>query len=504
MKIIDNGVVPNVLLLLNSVVAIIYISWWFYFPHVVNIYVYSLLFFGEIYHVIMALGFWFTVWKRKEIDRKVSNRNNGLVIVFITVAGEPVDVVEQTARAALEMDYPDFKVCILNDGFIAEKDNWKMIDDLAKKIGVQCITRKSGTGAKAGNINNGLRETSSDYIAILDADMVPHKDFLSKLMPYFEDEKVAFVQSPQYYKNQNKNEITRGSWEQQNFFFGPILRGKDKLNSAFLCGTNVVLSRKALVEVGGINEKSIAEDFLTSYYLHKKKWKSVYYPNVLCEGLAPEDLLSYYKQQHRWARGSLEILFRYNPFFRLGFTFSQRVQYFLSSLYYFNGLVVLIDITTPLLFLYFGIQPVSTSTQTFAIFFIPYMFLNLYTLYLVSRGSITFRAISFSQSSFFLQLSALFSLITGRKTKFEVTAKKQQQGNFIFLVYPHLIYTILAFIGVAINIDQFGSNPAVIANTAWAVFNIIMFTPFIKAAFKPNTIKEKAGVRVSNLAVGKT
>lgn len=503
MKKIDNGSVPNVLLLLNSAVAIIYISWWFYFPHVVNVYVYSLLFFGEIYHVIMALGFWFTVWNRKEIDRIVSNREKRSVIVFITVAGEPVDVVEQTARAALAMDYPNFKVCILNDGFIAGKDNWMAIDNLAKKIGVQCITRKSGTGAKAGNINNGLRETSSDYIAILDADMVPHSDFLSKLMPYFEDKKVAFVQSPQYYKNQNKNEITQGSWEQQNFFFGPILKGKDKLNSAFLCGTNVVLSRKALEEVGGINEKSIAEDFLTSFYLHKKKWKSVYYPNVLCEGLAPEDLLSYYKQQHRWARGSLEILFRYNPFFRLGFTFSQRVQYFLSSLYYFNGLVVLIDITTPLLFLYFGIQPVSTSTQTFAIFFIPYMFLNLYTIYLVSKGSITFRAISFSQSSFFLQITALFSLITGRKTKFEVTAKKQQQGNFIFLVYPHLIYTILAFIGVAINIDKFGSNPAVIANTAWAVFNIIMFTPFIKAAFKPGAVTEEAGVRANNLAVEK-
>jgi cellulose synthase (UDP-forming) len=494
MKKIENGSVPNMLLLLNSIVAIIYISWWFSFNHILNIYIYSLLFFGEIYHVIMALGFWFTIWQRKRNDYIVSLKNNESVIIFITVAGEPVDVVEETVRAAKEIDYSNFKVCILNDGYLAKKDNWEEIEKLAKRLGVRSITRKSGSGAKAGNINNGLKQTSSDFIVILDADMVPNKDFLSKLMPYFKDDKVAFVQSPQYYKNQNKNEITQGSWEQQNFFFGPIMRGKNNLNSAFLCGTNVVIRRKAIEEVGGINEKSIAEDFLTSFYLHKKKWKSIYYPNVLCEGLAPEDLLSYYKQQHRWARGSLEILFRYNPFFRFGFTLPQRIQYFLSSLYYFNGLIVLIDIITPLLFLYFGIQPVSTSTQIFALFFIPYMFLNLYTLYLISNGSITFRAISFSQSSFFLQLSALFSLITGRDTKFEVTSKRQRQGKFIFLVYPHLIYTILALIGIGINFSKFGTSPAVTTNSAWAIFNVIMFLPFIKAAFKPNSSEENVNI----------
>jgi cellulose synthase (UDP-forming) len=449
----------------------------------------------------MALGFWFTVWNRKEIEHKLTKPKEDSVIVLITVAGEPVSIVEETVKGALAMNYPNFKVCILNDSFVAGKENWRMIEKLASDLNVECITRKSGTGAKAGNINNGLNETKSDFIVILDADMVPHEDFLSKLMPYFQDEKVAFVQSPQYYKNQYKNVITQGSWEQQHFFFGPIMRGKDKLNSAFLCGTNVVIRRKALDEVGGINEKSIAEDFLTSFYLHKNKWKSIYYPYVLCEGLAPEDLLSYYNQQHRWARGSLEILFKYNPFFRLGFTFSQRIQYFLSSLYYFNGLIVLIDILTPLIFLYFGIQPVSASTQSFALFFIPYMFLNLYTLYLVSKGTITFRAISFSQSSFFLQISALVSLLTGRDTKFQVTAKKQKKGNFLFLIYPHLVYTILAFIGVAINFDKFGASPAVTTNTAWAIFNVIMFLPFMKAAFNINSVEENVKLQNRSLIV---
>lgn len=482
MKTLSQGKISNKLLLVNLLMALIYFSWWFYFPHIGNKYLYFLLFFGEIYHIIMALGFWFTIWNRK----KRSYRYHSIfpsIDVFITIATEPLSLLENTLKSVKNMDYPNYKVYVLNDGFLAGRKDWQQIEELAKRMGVICITRPKGGGAKAGNINNGLKYSSSELVAILDTDMEPHKNFLSKLVPYFSDNKIAFVQSPQYYRNYSENIITEAAWDQQNFFFGPIMIGKNNLNSAFLCGTNVLIRRKALKEVGGLNEKSIAEDFLTSFYLHKKGWKSIYFPEVLCEGLAPEDLLAYYKQQHRWARGSLEIVFRYNPFFRRGFTFSQRFQYFLSALYYFNGLIVLIDIIMPLLFLYFGVQPVTASTQSFALFFIPYMFFNLYTLYLVSDGKITFRAISFSQASWYLQLSALFQLLFRLNTKFSVTPKKKQKGNFVFLIYPHLIYTILALVGIVINFTRYGTSPEVTTNTAWALLNIIMFLPFMLSAF---------------------
>jgi cellulose synthase/poly-beta-1,6-N-acetylglucosamine synthase-like glycosyltransferase len=38
-------------------------------------------------------------------------------------------------------------------------------------------------------------------VAIFDCDHVPHADFLAKTVPYFADASVAFVQTPQYYKN---------------------------------------------------------------------------------------------------------------------------------------------------------------------------------------------------------------------------------------------------------------------------------------------------------------
>jgi len=90
-------------------------------------------------------------------------------------------------------------------------------------------------------------------------------------------------------------------------------------------------------------ETNIAEDFLTSLFVHSKGWKSVYVPEVLAEGLAPEDFMSYYKQQFRWARGSLEIIFKYNPLFNRGLSLSQKLQYLASASYYLSGVVFLLN-----------------------------------------------------------------------------------------------------------------------------------------------------------------
>ncbi len=237
-------------------------------------------------------------------------------------------------------------------------------------------------------------------------------------------------------------------------------------------------------------EDNIAEDFVTSMQVHKRGWKSFYTREVLCRGLAPEDMMAYYKQQLRWARGSMESLFINNPLFMKGLSWGQKIQYLNSSLYYFNGVVVLIDIIMPLLFLYWGLKPVMATSTSFALFFLPFMFMNLYTLSLASNGRLTFRAISFSQSSFGLQLLALKSIIFKQKMGFSVTPKQQQEGNFLHLAYPHLIYIALIIIGAVVAIRREGINPSVATNLAWGGFNTFMFLPFIAASYKWDKLTE--------------
>jgi cellulose synthase (UDP-forming) len=475
------GVIGKPALLLNAVMALAYFTVLAIGFQPGNHLLFYLLLAGEVFHLFQILGYCYTVWDSKQ-KAPFDPAYMPPVDVFITVAGEPVEIVRETAMAALAMQYPHFKVYLLNDGLVAKKDNWKDIDALALSLKIRAITRTVPGGAKAGNINHALAETTNPYVVIFDADHVPHPDFLKKTMGYFHDSKMGFIQTPQFYKNQSENQITEAAWDQQALFFGPIMRGKNRTNSAFMCGTNMVLNRKAVMEAGGMCETNIAEDFLTSLFVHEMGWKSFYVPEVLAEGLAPEDFLSYYKQQYRWGRGSLEVIFKYNPLLRRGLAPQQRLQYLISASYFLSGLVVLYDAILPLIFMFTGIIAVNTSTMELAIIFLPYIFMTLYTLQLSSNFSLSYKAIAFSISSFFLQLRAIAAVLLGQKTSFSVTSKQQLEGNFLYLTIPHLTYIVLAAAGLIVGLLRSGVSASLLANFAWVAVDVALFLPFIAAA----------------------
>lgn len=492
------------LLFLNLVLAAVYFIGITFFFQRGNEVLFWLLIAGEVFHLFQIYGYMSTVWSDKANYRFDPDFNKP-VDIYVTVTGEPTETVRETITAILAMDYPGkFHVYILNDGYVAKRENWKEAEELAAELGIHCITRKIPGGAKAGNINNALRTTHSPYFVVFDADHVPHPDFLREVMGYFVDPSMGFVQTPQFYKNQYDNLITMTSWMQQTLFFGPIMVGKNRLNSAFMCGTNMAISREAITQAGGMCETSIAEDFLSSLFVHAKGWKSVYIPKVLAEGLAPEDFLSYYKQQFRWARGSLEVIFRHNPFFMRGLSWTQRFQYVTSASYYLSGIVVLIDALLPLFFLFFGITAVTTSTMALAMIFVPYIFINLYTLQKTSNFTYTFYAIAFSLSSFFMQIRAVISVLTKQKVSFAVTGQQVFEGNFLYLVIPHIMYAVAVVSGIAFALWRDGVTASLLSNAAWAIVNLVVFLPFIYAAAPRGKRKQRRAARkAAKLAAAK-
>jgi cellulose synthase (UDP-forming) len=478
---LENTQVSKNILFLTNVLALGYFNVMLFFVPPGNVFLFWLLIVGEVFHLWQVLGLVMTVWdteSAKEFDPTFQPP----VDVLITVAGEPLEIVRQTSVAAKNMNYPNFRVYILNDGKVAGKDNWQEVENLAEVLGIGVITRSIAGGAKAGNINNGLRHTSSAFLAIFDADHVPDRDFLKKTMGYFFHPDVAFVQTPQYYKNYNQNLVTRGAWRQQELFFGAICKGKNATNSVFMCGTNMIFRREAIEEVGGMCETNIAEDFLTSLFVHAKGWKSVYVPEVLAQGLAPEDFLSYYKQQFRWARGSLEVIFYHNPLWMKSMTWGQKFQYLFSASYYLSGVVVLLNIMLPLFFFYFGAVPVIASSMVIPMIFLPYIFMVMFVLQKTSNFSYTFEALAFSIGSFYLQMMAIWGVLSGQKTSFSVTSKTKLSGNFLYLNNVHLAYIFLGLAGVSLAVSREGVSTSVITNTTWLALNIVAFGPFLLAS----------------------
>jgi cellulose synthase (UDP-forming) len=475
--------VPRWLLFAGAVAAAFYyyvIIFWF--PPG-NSLLYWALVAGQTFLIWQVLTYIHTVWntERRFFFNPLFRPR---VDVFITVTGEPVDIVEETARACLAMDYPKshLKVHILNDGLVAHRDNWKDMEILASRLGIDCITRTMPGGAKAGNINHGLHVTKNPFVVIFDADHAPHPDFLAKTMGYFARTKVAFVQTPQYYKNQESAYVAGAAWEQQELFFGPICKGKNNYNAAPMCGTNMVIRREALEGVGGMKEESIAEDFVTGIELHKRGWHSIYVPEILAEGLAPEDFLSYYKQQLRWARGSLDALFRFNLLGTFKLTFSQKLQYLSSVSFFVSGIVIMMNALFPLIFLFTGQMPFVVTTMTLAAVFLPYMFLTLYILQRSNGNRFTFNALAFAMGNFWIHVRALAAAMTGHKSTFSVTEKRGLEGDFLHLAVPSLVYFAVFIAAAIVGIAHNGLSPAVANNLAWGLFNCAVFIPVVYAA----------------------
>ena len=112
----------------------------------------------------------------------------------------------------------------------------------------------------------------------------------------------------------------------------------------------------------------------------------------------------------------------------------------------------------------------------------------------------SFSAIGFSISSFVLQIRGVLAVLTNQKTSFAVTSKSQLQGNFLYLVTPHLLYIAAACIGLGVALHREGISPSMLANLAWVIVNIAAFIPFILAA-SPEGFKNKLRSRSKLTAV---
>ena len=474
----------QVLILLTLIAGALYYGVLFLFLERGDGTLYFLLVSSEAFRLWQIVTLCYTTWHTTPPSFAFDAAFEPTVDLYITVAGEPVDLVRRTITGAQAIDYPNLSIYLLNDGLVTGKPNWKAIESLCGEMGVKCLTRATAGGAKAGNINHALSKTTGEYVAIFDADHVPNAQFLKKTIGFFIDKKVGFVQTPQYYGNHALNITTAAAWAQQALFFGGICRGKNALNSVFMCGTKLVFRRRAVADVGGMFEKSITEDFVTSMFLHEKGWASVYVPEVLSEGLGPEDLSAYAKQQFRWARGGLDVVFHYNPLLRKGLSFSQKVQYLASASYWLSGLVVALNALFPLVFFFTGLTPLASVNEVLMIAFLPFMLAAILMLKELSNSQFRFQGLCFSLAAFPIYLKALLHLGCGFKPSFEVTRKRWQAETCWLLILPLGTYVGCALAGMILCFRREGFSCVLAANSAWAIFYMAAVSPILAAAWQ--------------------
>lgn len=156
-------------------------AWWIAVPLVI----------AETYSVIDSLLFGLTMWRLLRRNPPPPPPDGATVDVFITTYNEPIEMVMETARAAVAITYPH-QTWILDDGDRAD------LAAAAAAHGIGYVTRSVSWAdkprhAKAGNLNNALFETQGEYILVLDADQVPEPEILDNTLGYFRDPEMALV-----------------------------------------------------------------------------------------------------------------------------------------------------------------------------------------------------------------------------------------------------------------------------------------------------------------------
>ena len=442
---------------------------------------------GESYMLLHAFGYMmntFALTTPRAAPRRVTPKPGEEPAVAIVVAArhEPKEVLESTIITFRNVDYPRKTIYFLDDS--SDQSYKDEADALALAHGITVFRRTERHGAKAGIVNDFLRGMPEKYIAIFDADQNPMPDFLNDIIPLLEgDERLAFVQTPQFYTNIGESPVAKGSAMQQAIFYETICEGKNVTGSMFCCGTNVVFRKEALLDVGGFEEEFITEDFATSVNLHMKGWRSWYHNHVVAFGLGPEPLPAYFKQQARWAGGTISVFRKLvSGVFRHPFKLSpiQWWEYMLAGTYYFVGWAFFLLMLCPIAFLLFNVPSFFLDPRIYLTAYVPYFCLTL----LIFFSTMKERHYNFSQIYYGLILGSLcFPLLMkaavyglfGKRMTFVVTTKGKAEVMPLSALWPYGVMMGLNIAALVTGLLKFRTAPyAMGVNMFWAAYHLFI------------------------------
>lgn len=368
-------------------------------------------------------------------------------ILTTACPGEPTEMIVKTLEAMVAIRYP-------HTNYLCDEGNDPYLKKKCEELGVVHVTRVKKVNAKAGNINNALQQATGDICVILDPDHIPIPQFLDRVIPYFEEADIGYVQSVQAYGNQEESIIARGAAEQTYSFYGPMMMNMNTYGTVQAIGANCAFRRKALDSIGG-HAPGLAEDMHTAMQLHARGWRSIYIPEILTRGLVPATLSAYYKQQLKWSRGTFELLFRVYPSLFKRFTWKQRMHYLGGPLYFLFGLVNLIDIVIPLLALLFAQVPWEVDLETFVSLFIPLCGISLAIRLYAQRWVLEKHERGLHLAGGLLRMATWWIFIIGFvysifniNVPYIPTPKEDERVNYWKLCVPNFIVVVLCMLVV--------------------------------------------------------
>lgn len=220
-------------------------------------------------------------------------------------------VAERLINSVCEIEYPKDKleIQVLDD---STDETTRIVEEVVtqKKLqgfDIYHIRRGSREGFKAGALKVGLQTARGEYIAIFDADFIPHKDFLKKTLPYFANDKIGMVQTRWEHINGDYSMLTRAQALalDGHFVIEQTVRNKAGFFINFN-GTGGIWKKKCIEEAGNWQEDTLTEDLDLSYRAQLNGWKFIFLKDFTSPAELPSEINALKNQQFRWTKGAIE------------------------------------------------------------------------------------------------------------------------------------------------------------------------------------------------------
>ena len=406
----------------------------------------------------------------------IEKRYTPSVDILIPTYNEPDFIVKRTIMGCQAIDYPHKQVYVLDD------TKRQSIKRLARELGCHYITRSDNSHAKAGNLNNALKQTNGDLIAVFDADFVPTTNFLERTVGFFQQPKMALLQTPQSFYNCDPIARNLGLEKvltsEEEVFYRYLQPIKDGAGSVVCAGTSFVVRRSALREIGYFATDSVSEDYFTGIRLSAKGYQLAYIDEKLSAGLAAESISAHIDQRLRWVRGTLQAFFiKSNPLTIPGLSLWQRLGHLEGLVHWFTCLPRVFFLFVPLICIFGQLNPVLATLPEIIYIFLPYYVLLLAIFSWLNKRS---RSILLSDVYSLIQaipvsVTVIKVLLSPFSKGFKVTPKGISRDRFNYnwsLALPMTILfgaTLISFIISLLSVRDTGFN----LGLYWSGYNLL-------------------------------
>ncbi|WP_347304000.1 glycosyltransferase [Croceibacterium sp. TMG7-5b_MA50] len=241
------------------------------------------------------------------------------VSIQLPCYAEPPEIVKATMDRLAELDYPNFEVLVC-DNNTKDEALWRPLEaysaELNAKLGREVFRFFHVSplpGAKAGALNwlLGQMDQTAEIIAVIDADYLSTPDFLARLVPFFEDPRIGYLQTPHDYRDYENSPFLSACYAEYMPNNKVDMLGVHEYGGAFTIGTMCLLRTRALRAAGGWAEWCLTEDSEVSVRIRAVGYRGYYLSETFGRGLIPDTFDDYKKQRFRWTAGPVQQLMRH-------------------------------------------------------------------------------------------------------------------------------------------------------------------------------------------------